>query len=172
MLADDAVRWADQDREPLQVFQEICTAFKVSVPERIEAWKQHDLLKPHARFLDSARDAYLADNYIGAIQVLFPRIEGVMRSLHLLKTPSGKLNQQTMVRTLADQLDADSVLLPRRFQEYLLNFYFQSFDERSGDIPLSRHSVAHGNARAEDYDFIKATLGFFILDQMFFYLRP
>lgn len=94
-----------------------------------------------------------------------------MRSLHLLKA-GDKPKQQSMVKTLVDQRDPDSLLLPRRFQEYLLGFYFRGFDEVAKNVPLSRHSVAHGTSQAKDYDFIRATLGFLILDQIFFYLRP
>lgn len=164
------ISWAQQDRLPLPVFESICTNVAAALPGITRSWGTHHLLQPHTEFIDNACTAYLAGNFIGAIAVLFPRIEGVLRTLHLIKHPTGSPKQSTMASGLAEQRHAESALLPHRFQQYLMDFYFQAFDEKSGDIPLSRHSVAHGIVRAEDCDREKATLGFLILDQIFYHI--
>ena len=70
---------------------------------------------------------------------------------------------------MADKSDY-SLLLPHRLREYLLGFNFRAFNQATGDLPLSRHTVAHGASLPEDYDLVKASLVFMIFDQMFYYL--
>lgn len=166
------ITWAKQDRLPTSVLSSICTNVSARLPGMTDGWSNNHLLKPHVEFINNARDSYLAGNYIPAVSVLFPRIEGVLRSLHLLKSPADSPSQRSMSNHLAEQRHEESALLPRRFQQYLMNFYFQAFDEQAGDVPLSRHSVAHGIARAEDFERMRATLGFLILDQIFYHLGP
>jgi hypothetical protein len=62
------------------------------------------------------------------------------------------------------------VLLPERFRQYLTRVYFREFDERTGFLPLSRHTVSHGISKPEDYDFLAAAIGFMTVDQLFYYL--
>ena len=169
---EDLISWAKQDRAPAPVFDSICANVSARLGSMTEGWASNHLLKPHVEFINNARDSYLAGNYIPAVSVLFPRIEGVLRSLHLLRSPADSPSQRSMSSHLAEQRHEESALLPRRFQQYLINSYFQAFDEQAGDVPLSRHSVAHGIARAEDFDRMRATLGFLILDQIFYHLGP
>ena len=136
----------------------------------MESWQTNELLKEHWTFIETGAERYLADDFISAIQVLYPRIEGIMRKLHLLRRPSERTQQRTMVEALVADKSDYSLLLPHRFREYLLGFYFRAFDQATGDTPLSRHTVAHGASLPEDYDLVKASLGFMICDQMFYYL--
>jgi len=63
-----------------------------------------------------------------------------------------------------------SLFLPEDFNEYLKQFYFSSFDLEKGEIDLSRHSLAHGVAKEEDFSKIQAFQAILILDQIFYYV--
>lgn len=164
------IHFSTRETEPRQLFEEICRRYQSILGDRKDSWRRVELLKEHGTFIDKAAEHFLEDDYISSIQVLYPRIEGVLRKLHMLRQPGQRIGQGSMVENLiADQSDY-SLLLPHRFREYLLGFYFRAFDQEAGDVPLSRHTVAHGASLPEDYDFVKASLGFMILDQIFYYL--
>ena len=57
------------------------------------------------------------------------------------------------------------------FFKYLGDVVFKSFNLDTGEINVSRHSVSHGVAKAEDYNQMKALQGILVLDQMSFYLN-
>lgn len=164
------IDWATQTRDPRPVLEEICNNFRKVIADRVESWRTNTLLSDHMEFIESAKQNYLAENYIGTIQVLFPRIEGVMRKLFALEKPNEKATQDKMVSNLVTNQFVHSVLLPNRFHQYVLEFFFRNFDEQAGKFPLSRHSVAHGTSLAADYDFVRASVGFMILDQIYYYL--
>ncbi len=63
-----------------------------------------------------------------------------------------------------------SLFLPEDFNEYLKQFYFASFDLEKDEIDLSRHSLAHGVAKEEDFSKIQAFQAILILDQIFYYV--
>jgi len=166
------IHFSDRASEPKELFEEICKRFKTIVDSRINSWNTKGAFQSHKAFIDTAVKHYEIGDYLSAIQVLFPRIEGVMREIHLIKQPGQKAGQKSMVEALVSEQSDYSLLLPNRFRDYLLNFYFRAFNQSVGDVPLSRNSVAHGASLPEDYDFVKASLGFMILDQMFYYQLP
>lgn len=167
----ELLAWTNADREPpMALFEEFCVSFQPRLAAHLESWKKSPMLASHADFLQSAYERYLAKDYVSCISILYPRIEGLLRTLFIADTPSGKPTQSTMVQRLVERRPEHSVLLPRPFERYLLQVFFRNFDERSGDVPLSRHSVGHGVSNAADYDLIKASLGFLVVDQILFYL--
>jgi hypothetical protein len=164
------IGFCELDDPPLSIFEGICTNFKSVVQARTESWKNSNLFGGHHEFIATAVKGYFEGDYVSCISVLYPRIEGVLRGLHLGLGSTTKASQTVLASSLVENQFHHSLLLPRRFQKYLMDFYFQAFDQTSGDVPLSRHTIGHGVSRAADYDFIKASLGFMILDQMFYYL--
>ena len=64
----------------------------------------------------------------------------------------------------------NSLIMAKPFTNYLKNFLFKNFDLESGKIDLSRHSLAHGVAKEEDYTRVRALQMILILDQIYFYL--
>ena len=63
-----------------------------------------------------------------------------------------------------------SLLLPQRFKDYLKDVYFANFDLTKENVPLSRHSVGHGVAKASDVNLKSAVLGILIVHQLFYFL--
>lgn len=158
--------------EPKQLFEEVCENYKAMLKERSQSWHLLASFNEHSSFIEKAVEHHLNGDYLSAIQVLYPRIEGIMRRLHLLNSPGSSVQQRTMVEAVVKGHDEYSILFPAQFRKYLNEFYFRAFNESTGDLPLSRNSVAHGTSLPSDYDFVKSSLGFMICDQIFFFLGP
>jgi hypothetical protein len=164
------ISWTGGDLDPTSVLEDICNSYKQRVDERVQSWTANPAFASHLPFFNKAKDGYLANDYLGCVSILYPRIEGIMRQLHLTETAANNTGQQSMVDHLASKRLPTSLLLPTRFKDYLLQFYFRGFDPK-GSVPLSRHTLAHGVADAKDCDLIRATLGFLIVDQLFYYTK-
>jgi hypothetical protein len=163
--------WATTDRYPTSLLEEICRAFTANLEERIEFWwKRHDLMTQQIGFVTTSLERLRAGDNVSCISVLYPRIEGIMRCLHVQENPGRRVDQDTMVTNLVENKHTHSLLLPERFAEYLHAVYFRGFNLSCGELPLSRHSHAHGVSQAGDYNFIRAAVGFMIFDQLCHYL--
>lgn len=162
--------WANYDREPRPVLEGIARNFVAGLGDRLAVWERYEYLKQRMPFLTRARERLEAQDYLSCVNLVYPQIEGVMRSLFVAETTDGSPQQGTMVSNLVENQFADSVLLPNRFEAYLKKVYFRAFDERGGSFPLSRHTVSHGVSEVGDYDFLRAAIGFLVLDQLVHYL--
>jgi hypothetical protein len=162
--------WAATARYPAPLLEEICRTFTSDLDARLENWKGYELLERQMGFLAIARDRFRAGDHVSCISVLYPRIEGVMRSLYDQENPGHRAGQEEMVTNLVENQSLTSMLLPQRFRDYLRAVYFENFNLSSGEIPLSRHSHAHGVSQLGDYNLIRAAVGFMIVDQLFHYL--
>jgi hypothetical protein len=147
------------------------------VAEDANQWLQHwatvPALAEHMSFLRAAVKRYQERDYISAGSILYPRIEGIMRSYLLLTEPDAKASQKILAAAAVDlerykELPY-SLLLPQRFHDYLGNVYFAGFDP-NGARPLSRNSVAHGVADASDFDAKGVVIALLIVDQLSHYL--
>jgi hypothetical protein len=164
------VAFACYDREPTSLFEEVCRKFKTKIDDRYASWCNLPIVRDHQDFIADAKDSYLNDKYIACVQTLYPRIEGILRHLLHSANHAAHVNQMSMVNGLSGRRENFSTLLPQRFKEYMMTFYFRGFDGRQASGPLSRHTIAHGVSVANDYNFIRASLGFMIIDQIHYYL--
>nr|QNO46421.1 hypothetical protein NIBJONLA_00038 [Methanosarcinales archaeon ANME-2c ERB4] len=143
-----------------------------SIRDLKDAWMTKDLFKKHKTVIETAIDRFIEKDYISAIHILYPRIEGLMRYLYIGE--SGKPTSKKLVDKLTAPVAKKSIdlslFLPEDFNEYLKQFYFSSFDLEKGEIDLSRHSLAHGVAKEEDFSKIQAFQAILILDQIFYYV--
>lgn len=166
---DTLIVCAKRNQLPPAIVKAICDGLADSLASKIEEWDRSPILAPHIEFARIACSHYLRGDYLSSIQVLYPRIEGVLRECLSITAPLLSANQANLARYAGMCTHEDSLLLPRRFERYLLRFYFRNFDVKAGATPLSRNSIAHGVAKVDDFDPIKAAIGFLILDQVFFY---
>lgn len=138
----------------------------------MESWMTKDIFKKHENIIITGIERYIETDYISAIHILYPRIEGIMRYIYLGTTE--KSSQSKLVDKLTDvakKNNQDSCLfLPDNFNEFLKKFYFNNFDLEKGDLDLSRNTIGHGVVKDEDLNRIKAFQAILILDQMFFYV--
>jgi len=96
-----------------------------------------------------------------------------MRELHLnlgiQEKPTQSVLTERLLNARQEELHSYSWLLPEIFKKYLREVYFANF-EPGAPTKISRHSVGHGVAAAEDFNEKTACIGFLILDQLFWFL--
>lgn len=135
-------------------------------------WSKSLFFKDHLVVLKTAVDRYSNKDYVSAVSILYPRIEGVMRSFHLFNSPSVRQSQSHLVDTAVPlpELSKRSkmLLLPEKFRHYLTHIYFKEFDPKKPE-GVSRHTVAHGVAPEDTLSQKAAVIGFLILDQLSYY---
>jgi hypothetical protein len=165
------LKWSGTERMPDSVLDEAARTFVASLDQRLAIWANREHLQLRMPFLIQAKARLDADDYLSCINLLYPQIEGVMRGCFVDQSSAGRPNQNTMVAAVAALRSESSLLLPTRFVEYLLQVYFQDFNERVGNVPLSRHTISHGVSNPADYDFRRAAVAFMVLDQLFFYMN-
>jgi hypothetical protein len=143
-----------------------------SIRDMKDAWMTKEVFKKDETVIETAIARYIEKDYISAIHVLYPRIEGLMRYIYMGENgkPTSKKLVDKLTAPVAKKSIDLSLFLPEDFNEYLKQFYFSSFDLEKGKIDLSRHSLAHGVAKKEDFSKIRAFQAILILDQIFHYV--
>jgi len=131
--------------------------------------KPSPYFEEHKEIIDKAIGRYLEADYISCTSILYPRIEGLMRSFHKTEgyksKPSSKNLTKTVITHHQKRRIYQSLLLPDKFQDYLENIYFANFSP--GTIPdIGRHSVAHGEARKDDFNLKSSTIAILVLYQL------
>lgn len=138
-------------------------------------WEKNPFFEPHFELLQRAAERYLAGDFISASSILWQRIEGVLRAYHVVMFPGKKATQTALVESAIREnpnlQHTNSLLLPRKFETYLREVFFEPFDENS-PRNLSRNTVAHGVAPAKDFDKKGATVALLILEQLSYCLIP
>lgn len=144
------------------------------LPDGLKSWANIKSFEPHMEFISKAAEHYQKNDFISCISVLFPRIEGIMRAFQSVQGQPEKTKQKALASTvLSPNVNPKdhkfSPLLPLRFHQYLTEVYFANFNPTRADNALSRHTVGHGVATAENFNLKGSTLGFLILDQLSYY---
>lgn len=126
-------------------------------------------LEEHKEIIDKAIERYLESDYISCTSILYPRIEGLMRSFHKTEGYNSKPSSKNLTKTVITHHQKrriyQSLLLPDKFQDYLENIYFANFSP--GTSPdIGRHSVAHGEARKDDFNLKSSTIAILVLYQL------
>lgn len=140
-------------------------------PEMRKRWSEATVLRPHLRLLEHALDEFIKGDYISATSILYPRIEGILRSMHPAAGSSSSLRPPGLadaaVSPWIGTVHGYSWLLPDLFKRYLENVYFAGFAP-GAEAPVSRHSVGHGVAPADGFDQKHACIALLIVDQLRF----
>lgn len=123
----------------------------------------------HADILRTSVERYLDGDHISCASILYPRIEGLLRSFLRTCGPASKPTARTLSKVAVEHHDTAritrSLLLPAKFKEYLDDVYFAHF--APGSAPdVGRHSVAHGEARTDDFSLKSTTIAFLIVYQL------
>jgi hypothetical protein len=168
----DLFSLAKFDRDPTPFVEPMCRTFAATLRTRLDDWRRNRLLNRHMEFWTRALDRFEDDkpDYISCLSILTDRIEGVLRTLFVERKPGVKATQAALSANLVENKGDSSVLLPAWFEQYLRRVYYAAFDLQAGEVPFSRNSHAHGVSKAADYDFVRATVAFMVVDQMFHYL--
>jgi hypothetical protein len=127
-------------------------------------------LREQVPFVERAVDQYERGDYVSCISVLYPRIEGLWRTL---APPAGRVSHHRLATTVVEsgkmRLSPASPLLADRFLEYLKTSFLPAFDPAQPD-GLTRHTVTHGVASVGEFTKKGALLGFLILNQLRYFV--
>ncbi len=171
--ADDLISHVNGGVDPDRLLDRIVEETKARLPRMAESWAGRASFGAHMVLLERAIERFLADDPTSSTALLFPRIEGMLRSRHA-ETGSGKKpHRDNLVNTATESAirrDNDSLLLPRRFRDYLRRVYFAGFRPKDKDLKASRDSVGHGVAPASAFDRKAAVIGLLTVDQLFYFL--
>jgi hypothetical protein len=137
-------------------------------PQLMERWRSAPAFQEHVALLERALERYLAEDYLSATALLYPRIEGILRTIHWQVDESSRPSPRNLAAAGASSRNAAheySWLLPGAFKRFLEQVYFADF--KPGQVaPLSRHSIGHGVASVEDFDLKSGTIAILIVDQL------
>jgi hypothetical protein len=138
-------------------------------------WRTNLYFEPHVHLLERAIERFQSEDHVSVAAILYPRIEGVMRSYFvnagITKRPSAPNLASEVVQKDANKRHLCCLFLPDKFRDYLDQVYFANFAPGSNP-DVGRHSVAHGEARAEDFTPKSSVIGFLTLYQVALFLSP
>ena len=140
----------------------------------LKNWETTELFAGHMPLLRAAADRFEVEDWISCNSILYPRIEGILRVLAKM-TSSPNYGQSELSsapsRITGESPEEPSRILPHKFNDYLRNVYFKSFDPEH-PTEISRHTVGHGVAPADSFNQKAATIGFLVVEQLFYHLPP
>jgi hypothetical protein len=159
--------------DPDSLTEKVVTEIKENIPAMLEAWRRHTSFSDHMTILQRAADRFHEGDYVSCTGLLFPRIEGLLRTHH---TSSGATNPPSPDNltdsAVAFKIDnAKCLLLPHRFARYLRDVYFANFNPVAQNIDVSRHSVAHGVAATSNFNQKSAALAILVVNHLFHCLQ-
>ncbi len=158
--------------DPDELLEEITTEVRARIPGMEEGWQKLSPFQPHLRILERAVERFQAEDYVSCTGLLFPRIEGILRTHQSnLSTPTSNKPNNLSKSAVSSKIGNDkSLLLPHRFLEYLNDIYFAHFNPQSPSIDVSRHSVGHGVADQYKFDQKSAVIGILSVNQLSYFL--
>jgi len=155
------------------LLSQICEHVRKLLPTMLERWFQTELFRPHTDLLKHAASKFSDEDYVSATAILYPRIEGLLRTVHESLGIPERATQNVLTERLIDarrgEFHSYSWLLPDMFRRYLEQVYFANF-EPGKPARLSRHSISHGIADAADFNQKATCIGFLVLDQIYYFL--
>ena len=158
---------------PDEMIDDIVSEINENVQQMLDSWRTHSSLAQHLPILERAIDRFQNDDHVSCTALLFPRIEGILRTHHSNSgsedhPSSSNLSKSAVAAKIQNE---ESLLLPHRFRKYLDNVYFKHFDPDAPDIDVSRHSIAHGMASASNFNSKSAAISILIIHQLFYFLQ-
>ena len=158
-----------------ELTERVAEEFQLSLPDKLSAWKSNPFFEPHFKVFEKAVGEHLQGDYITSTSILFPRLEGLMRTYHLTVNNPIEANSHSLVTSVTDGSEAAkdtySLFLPKNFRRFLKEVYFARFDSRN-PAGLSRNTISHGVAPLDEFTLKWSLIGLLILDQLFYYMRP
>lgn len=172
-LKAKVVTYAKSREEVDRLLPDVVAEVKALIPHMLQRWPECRIFADHLPFIRHAIGEFNEGDYISCTAILYPRIEGVLRSLHEAVGIKDKATQKVLsaaaVAHHGENLHRYSWLLPEMFRKYMEQAYFASFQPGTAAV-LSRNSVGHGVASVADFNEKGACLGLLILDQLFYFL--
>jgi hypothetical protein len=147
---------------------------KGKLPSFLNLWKGHQAFAAHIPIFEKAVERFEEGDYVSCTALVFPRIEGIMRAHHASVGAAGKPSQDNL-STSAVRASLNRVrcpLMPHRFEHYLRDVYFSSFDPKDTKIEVSRNSVGHGVADPAAFSDKAAVIGLLVVQHLYYCFEP
>ena len=159
--------------QPDENLGDIVAEVKKKAEKMLQSWRGHSSFAHHVGLLERAIERFVHGDPVSCTALLFPRIEGILRTHRVLSGAQTGFRQENLVQTaVASKIDnMQSALLPHRFAEYLREVYFRNFSPTEHNPDVSRHTIGHGIADAAKFDEKSAVIGLLILHQLFYCLE-
>jgi hypothetical protein len=176
---EDIRAYYEEGEKHSSIINDLLLSFDESRLEEItHRWWNNSLFNSKKKILQAGINSYLTrteDGYINAVKNLSTELEGIIRvSYHkdYGKNPKStrELKEYITGKGKNKFSSLGSVCFPDRFLNYLSDYIFRNFDVQAGEIPGSRHSVAHGVAQDEVYTQEFALKLILTLDNIYFFL--
>jgi hypothetical protein len=128
----------------------------------------------HRSLIEHAMARFKDGDYVSTVSILYPRIEGILRSmLHAKGLAAGRL--KGIINDGAAEVEksapADSLLLPHRFAVFTRTVLFREWSQSASASHISRHTVSHGVAPQEHFNRNAAVVAVLSLLQLGLYLK-
>ncbi len=163
--------YARHDWEPNGLLEKLLAELIERIPSFRESWGRLSIFGDHITILNHALKEFEESDYISCVSILYPRIEGLLRSHHSNLGQTTSASQRNLAKSAVALFAGNdgSLLLPRRFRQYLENVYFGSFDPANRNIECSRNSVGHGVAGQQQFNLQSAIVAILVVHQLFYY---
>jgi len=143
------------------------------------SWLKNQIFLDKKEMIYAGLEAYYQDTisgYINCIKNLITEAEGIIREACFRitgkKKPTIKEIKKFVIDTATKKFSGtDSIGFPKLFSKYLDEEVFKDFDISKMKNKPSRHTVAHGIAKLDNYTKIKAFQTILLLDQINFFLN-
>ena len=161
------------DWDPDEILSDVIVEVKQKTDGMLNSWRRHPTFEQHLAILEQAIKRFQNDDPMSCTALIFPRIEGLLRTHRLLYGATNGFRQEQLVQTaVASKIDnIDSALLPHRFSEYLREVYFKHFSPTEHSVDISRHTVGHGVADAAKFNKKSAAIALLTVHQLFYFLE-
>lgn len=145
-----------------------------------QRWWESDIFLKHKKVLETGINSFNEGNYISAIHILVPKIDGILRFQLKEDDPQKNVGSNISLDTLFELVQKKiytsskhnhSLLLAEDFVQYLKENFSASFNLNGEKVQFSRHSLLHGVLTDEDLTRVRALQVILVLDQIYFGLR-
>ena len=139
-----------------EIVENIAEDLKKRLPELLETWKNYESFADfHSEDIGHAVEYFFKGDHKGCGYILYPKIEGIMRSDYLMSQYREDVLEEKIKNPRSGRLrefattvsDTTGLLLPDKFKEYLEKVVFGWAEIEDREAKPGRQSVAHGFAR-------------------------
>ncbi len=135
--------------------------------DRLESWRSNEYFTNHTEFFSKAVSAYKEQDWLTVVSVAAPRVEGLMRmafdSWH---------KQQKIIDRLTEHIKQQehnrSLLFPDRLRQYLNKVFFRFTKFQKGNLPATRHTLAHGLVSSDSINRKEALTLLLLIDHLLY----
>lgn len=154
-----------------EIEEGINTNFVNSRADWIEELTNNTKLNNHIATIKKAINYHVNGDYEGAMHLLYPKIEAILRDDFIRSNPEKEGRRQDALsdhipKNITDHTHSISRFFPEKFSEYMLRIFFKDFDVNGENKFVSRNTISHGVVDPSSFTMKSSLIGFLILDQV------